>query len=290
MRRAGRPAAAARRSSRSIVAQEGSRTTTGSSPASSGRPQRAPQHALGHVQLARGVPRQAAAHGAPGEDDLEAGCLQHPHRGVGDIRRQVVVEGVRPEHDAAVRACRGGVGRERRQLPLALPGEGAAGQRRDAPLGGDASRPREDPPRQARAGDAVDEPRDAEARRQAQPERQPAQRVVRERPQPAPVVVVQELRLVGGHVHARWGTARRSRGRPGRGRAPRAPRCEPQPSSARLPAIISWSSRARPRVECCSSRVARKLGHMSSEPWVETQRPTPMQRSTADRKSPPSWL
>ena len=73
--------------------------------------QRAPQHPPGHVQLARGVPRQAAAHRPPGDDDLEAGRLQHAHRGVGDVRRQVVVEGVRPEHDAAACARRGGVGR-----------------------------------------------------------------------------------------------------------------------------------------------------------------------------------
>ena len=32
---------------------------------------------------------------------------------------------------------------------------------------------------------------------------------------------------------------------------------ERQPSSARSPTIISCNSRARPRVECCSSRVAR---------------------------------
>ncbi len=63
---------------------------------------------------------------------------------------------------------------------------------------------------------------------------------------------------------------------------------ERQPSSASDPAAISWSSLARPRVEWRSSPVARYDGHMSAWPCVETQRPTPMQRSTAARKSPPS--
>ena len=58
----------------------------------------------------------------PGEDDLEAGCLQHPHRGMGDVRRQVVVEGVRPEDDAAARTGRGGVGRDGRPAAACGPG------------------------------------------------------------------------------------------------------------------------------------------------------------------------
>ncbi len=49
-----------------------------------GRAEGATQDAPGHAQLARGVPGQPAADGPPGEDDLEAGGLQHPHRSLGD--------------------------------------------------------------------------------------------------------------------------------------------------------------------------------------------------------------
>ena len=52
--------------------------------------------------------------------------------------------------------------------------------------------------------------------------------------------------------------------------------------------MSSWSRRARPRVECRSSPVARYEGHRSAWPWCETQRPTPMHRSTPSRRSPPS--
>ena len=53
------------------------------------------------------------------------------------------------------------------------------------------------------------------------------------------------------------------------------------------PRSISQSSRARPRVEWCSSPVARYEGHMTS-PSVRRHRPTPMQRSTARVKRPSS--
>ncbi len=48
-----------------------------------------------------------------------------------------------------------------------------------------------------------------------------------------------------------------------------------QPSSASEPAMSSWSRRARPRVECRSSPVARYEGHRSAWSWRDTQLPEP---------------
>ncbi|CAM5699608.1 hypothetical protein STENM327S_02989 [Streptomyces tendae] len=65
---------------------------------------------------------------------------------------------------------------------------------------------------------------------------------------------------------------------------------ERQPSVTNSPASISCSSRARPRVECCSSPVARKDGHITPAPDTDVVRhlATPTQRRTAAEKSPPS--
>ena len=46
------------------------------------RTEGATQHAAGHVQLSSGVPGEAAADRPPGNDDLEAGGLEHAHRGL----------------------------------------------------------------------------------------------------------------------------------------------------------------------------------------------------------------
>ena len=56
------------------------------------------------------------------------------------------------------------------------------------------------------------------------------------------------------------------------------------------PASISCSRRARPRVECCSSPVARNDGHITAGPDTDAVRhlATPTQRRTAAEKSPPS--
>ncbi len=56
------------------------------------------------------------------------------------------------------------------------------------------------------------------------------------------------------------------------------------------PASISWSSRARPRVEWASSPVARNEGHITDGPETFSVRhlATPTHRRTAAVKSPPS--
>ena len=61
-------------------------------------------------------------------------------------------------------------------------------------------------------------------------------------------------------------------------------------SLTRLPFASSCSTRARPRVESFSSRVARYDGHMTPPPPVVSARhlPTPTQRCTAAVRSPPS--
>src|SRR6266566_1158598 len=50
-----------------------------------------------------------------------------------------------------------------------------------------------------------------------------------------------------------------------------------QPPCKGWPSSISKSRRARPRVECCSSRVTMKLGHMVP-PSMRRHAPTPTQR------------
>lgn len=61
---------------------------------------------------------------------------------------------------------------------------------------------------------------------------------------------------------------------------------QPSPTGPALSAI-SCSSRARPRVECFSSRVTMKLGHITPpDRWRHL--PTPKQRPAASVKLPPS--
>ena len=60
------------------------------------------------------------------------------------------------------------------------------------------------------------------------------------------------------------------------------------PSPITCPFAISNSNRARPRVECISSPVARKLGHITP-PCAVTHLPTPRQRRVARAKLPRSW-
>ena len=64
-----------------------------------------------------------------------------------------------------------------------------------------------------------------------------------------------------------------------------------QPPLTSRPSIISCSTRARPRVESFSLRVAWNDGHMTPlEPWLSARHlPTPVQRCTALPKSPSSW-
>ena len=59
-----------------------------------------------------------------------------------------------------------------------------------------------------------------------------------------------------------------------------------QPSVMTSPSSISNRSRVRPRVECISSRVAMKDGHMTSTPPGVRHLPTPTQRTVACAKSP----
>ena len=63
-----------------------------------------------------------------------------------------------------------------------------------------------------------------------------------------------------------------------------------QPSTGPPGAIISCSTRARPRVVSFSSRVAAHDGHMTPPALCRSARhlPTPVQRCTAAEKSPPS--
>ena len=90
-------------------------------------------------------------------------------------------------------------GRPHRRPSIVTPArERPRGEGRDGPLGGDPGDERESRRVRRDASRAFASGRHPPG--QPQPERQPAQRVVRARPEPPPVVVVQELRLVGGHV------------------------------------------------------------------------------------------
>jgi hypothetical protein len=61
-----------------------------------------------------------------------------------------------------------------------------------------------------------------------------------------------------------------------------------QPSETNEPSTISWSTRALPRVESFSSRVARKEGHITPAVPGATHLPMPVQRCTASTTEPPS--
>ena len=95
-----------------------------------GCPERALQHASRHAQLPGGVPGEAATDRASGDDRLEPGGFQHSHGIVCHLWREVVVEGVGPEHDAAV-------WRLASRAVLVVPREGPWRDGRDAALGGD---------------------------------------------------------------------------------------------------------------------------------------------------------
>jgi hypothetical protein len=83
-------------------------------------------------------------------------------------------------------------------VPL-LP-EGAVGERRQRAALVDAGAPLGQPAAETRPRDRVGQP--GRPGGDVGPARQPAQRVVRARAQPAAVALVQHLGLVGGHVHA----------------------------------------------------------------------------------------
>ncbi len=63
-------------------------------------------------------------------------------------------------------------------------------------------------------------------------------------------------------------------------------------SKVSVPLTTSWSTRARPRVESFSSRVARNDGHITPPlPVLSAMHlPTPVQRWTASLKDPESWV
>ena len=155
-----------------------------------------------------------------------------------------------------------GAGPRRRRRPAAPPRpEGLAWRTAGRPLRGSIP-PSRLPRRPAGGRPAALTSRGATGGR-AQPSRQPAQRVVGGGPQPAPVVVVQELRLVRGHVDAHRAVAAAALA--GQAQVERVVDLGRAPAVViSSPASISCSSRARPRVESCSSPVARKDGHITA--------------------------
>ena len=62
-----------------------------------------------------------------------------------------------------------------------------------------------------------------------------------------------------------------------------------QPSLTSRPSTISWSTRARPRVESFSSRVATNDGHITPPLGGARHLPTPVHRCTASTAEPWSW-
>ena len=156
----------------------------------------AAQHVLGHAELAGGDPGQTAAYRLGWHVDREPGPLQHGHRVPGDLWVEVVAERVGPQDYAAagtlLAAASGGVPggealpREAREISLGINSPGPFGQRRKT---------------RSTAGQVHHCGQAGHGGHQAGQHRQPAHRVVGRGPDPARVVVGQELRLVGGHVH-----------------------------------------------------------------------------------------
>ncbi len=149
------------------------------------------QDAPGDAELACGDPRQATTDRGAGEDDVEPGVFQHPRGRRADLRCEVVGERVRPQHHpravstttgfAPPRPAQRGGG-ERREFALVRDAAEALRQR------GDGAGP------QCRVGEA------GKPGGQPGPQRQETQGVVARGAHLARVMVVQELRLVGGHV------------------------------------------------------------------------------------------
>ncbi|RDI21095.1 hypothetical protein DEU38_11536 [Rhodococcus sp. AG1013] len=146
----------------------------------------------GDAELTGRYPGQAAAHRPVGDLDIESRGVQHRGGGMRDVRVEVVVEGVGPQHDSPAAAtggfgtiCLGEAGRRER-------GEGAPG----VDTGGAGG----DPGEARRVGERIHRARRRGGR--TGPQRQPSHRVVGQRTRPVPVVVVEELGLVGGHVDA----------------------------------------------------------------------------------------
>ena len=133
-------------------------------------------------------------------------------------------------------------GRERRR-----------GEPRDLPLRRHPAEPFQQPGG-SRRRDPVDRAR--RESREPGPHRQPAHRPVRGRPRPRPprVVVMRELRLVRRHVHV--DRAVRQAALAGQAQVERVTYLGRAPAVGHhLAGSISHSRWARPRVECCSSRV-----------------------------------
>ena len=209
------------------------------------------QDPSGGVELAGGDPGEAAAEGLVGEVDPVAGGFQDLDGGLAGHGGEVVGEGVRPQQHA-----RGGwVGPARR------PGGGATTARKvwGANLG--RGRRGSTPARRLATWDrpGVVEQGVGQARGpggEGGPAGQPAERVVGRRAQPAAVGLVQDLGLVGGHVDAGRAVGRAALA--GQAQVERLARPRVTPAAGPgVPLTASWSTRARPRVESFSSRVAR---------------------------------
>lgn len=144
------------------------------------------------VELPGGDPGQRAAQLSIWQPWAESGVLEYGHRRLGDLRGEPVGEAV---------------DEQQHRLALVLPApaeppptEGLGGEDRyPAPMvnaGQEQGQSAED----GKAQHAIRDP--GEPAGQPCPPGKPSQGVVRSRPQPAPVALVQHLGLVGGHVDA----------------------------------------------------------------------------------------
>ncbi len=112
-------------------------------------------------------------------------------------------EGVGPQHDERTAGTTGTAGTILdRPAPPYPPPERLPRQPRHVPLRGDPPEPLGDGGQRAHPGQGVDQARRARTGDEREPARQPPQRVVRGRAAASGVVVVEELRLVRGHVDA----------------------------------------------------------------------------------------
>ena len=284
-RRRPRPRAGPRRARRRRSAARPGTTAPARPPACRGdvRVQRrdgARDDPAGRVELAGGDPGEPAAGGSSITRTLQAGRLEQPDRGQPGAGREVVGEGVGPEpHVRAAPSgrspgCRGAATSTRTRQRRA----GGPPRRSPWPAGR---------PARARAS-AFSERRHRS--RQPGPARQPAQRVVRARPALARRTPGAAPPTCTSPCRRRWG----SRGaQPLQDRQRSSASCtagSASPSTS-VPSSASCSTRARPRVESFSSRVAVYDGHITPPAPVLSARhlPTPVQRCTAVPSEPPSW-
>ena len=273
-------------SARNTAVQDGSRPTTGTparrSSRSTPRVRRSTFFATSSWPVETQVrPQQTGSVGTCTSNPASS-STRTAQRATSGLKALVKVSG----HSSTGPRVAGTFGRLRGGSVPPGPEEGVRVEAGDVPLRSDPPGSLEQGRNRGARGEGVDDPRRQAG--ESRPYREPPHRVMGPRTHPVLVVVGEELRLVGRHVDAHGAV----------GLAPLAGQAEvqriphgggPPPVGDRRTSHISNSRRARPRVECSSSRVTMYDGHMTWFSLTEfRQFPIPTHRRAAREKLPSS--